>query len=127
MKASLLLLLLASCLIACQNRYPQGENLYQAYCANCHMDDGTGLARLIPPLAGSDGLSDITRTACVIARGAEGGTVVNGVTYSEPMPSFSNLTAVEISNIINYLHTAWGNTLPPVNPSQVETALQACP
>ncbi|MDX1479479.1 MAG: cytochrome c [Saprospiraceae bacterium] len=126
MKASVPALILAFVLVACQNRYPQGENLYRAYCANCHMEDGSGLARLIPPLAGSDRLTELANTVCAIAHGAQGGVVVNGITYSEPMPSFRNLTPVEISNIVNYLHTSWGNALPPVNPAQVEAALDDC-
>lgn len=90
------------------------------------MDDGSGLARLIPPLTASGDLGDITREACSIQYGAAGGSVVNGITYNEPMPSFRNLSAVEISNILNFLYSSWGNDLPPVNPQTVEEALKAC-
>lgn len=117
---------LVTLLIACQSRYPQGERLYLAYCSNCHMDDGTGLARLIPPLRGSDQLDDLEQVVCRIFNGSESGLTVNGVWYSEPMPSFSNLTAVELSNLINYISTTWDNSHLPTNPGIVEVALTQC-
>ena len=33
-----------------QRYYADGSQLYKVHCANCHMDDGKGLAALIPPL-----------------------------------------------------------------------------
>ncbi len=34
--------------------FQQGKILYEYYCANCHMEDGSGLEGLIPPVAGAD-------------------------------------------------------------------------
>lgn len=112
---------------ACQP-FVQGERLYIAHCATCHMEDGTGLAGLIPPLAGADYL-ELNRhlVPCIIAHGTSGGVVVNGVTYEEPMQAFPELTDVELSNIINYINTSWGNDLPLTSPSEVNSHLQNCP
>ncbi|NQZ78447.1 MAG: cytochrome c, partial [Ekhidna sp.] len=42
----------------------QGAKIYATYCANCHQQDGKGLASLYPPLAGSDYLmEDFARAA----------------------------------------------------------------
>ena len=112
--------------IACQPQYPQGERLYLAYCTNCHMEDGTGLARLIPPLAGSDQLDNLMHVVCTISYGSEDSIAVNGIWYTEPMPSFSNLTAVELSNLINYINSTWGNEESPTHPAAVEEALIHC-
>ncbi|MFK7954070.1 MAG: cytochrome c, partial [Ekhidna sp.] len=48
----------------------QGAKIYTTYCANCHQQDGKGLASLYPPLAGSDYLlENLPRAACIIKNG----------------------------------------------------------
>src|SRR5687768_14899730 len=69
------------------NRESEGQQLYVQQCANCHMDDGSGLRGLIPPLAGSDYLvRHREQLACLIRHGQQGEIVVNGVHYNRPMP-----------------------------------------
>jgi mono/diheme cytochrome c family protein len=114
-------------LAACNQQYPQGQRIYEAYCANCHMADGSGLGRVIPPLAGADYLSlQRQNVPCVIRYGSKGGLVVNGIAYKEPMPSARNLNEVELSNLINYINTAWNNDLPETSPVEVKAALEQC-
>jgi len=114
-------------MLSCGNPYTQGENLYKAYCVNCHIEDGTGLVALIPPLDGSDFLAtQQDRVPCIIRYGAAGGTEVNGTVFTEPMPAFKNLNAVELSNLINYINTAWSNDLPETSPGDVTAALENC-
>lgn len=92
------------------------------------MEDGTGLGWLIPPLAGADFLqSNRGDVPCIIQYGHKGGINVNGIIYKEPMPSFRNLNEVELSNLINYLNTAWGNDNPETSPSEIAKALELCP
>jgi hypothetical protein len=51
---------------------------------------------------------------------------VNGKTYSNEMPGIEKLTEFEITNIINYIHTSWGNNLPIVKHPQVQEWLKPC-
>jgi len=91
------------------------------------MEDGTGLGWLIPPLTGSDYLvENRLNVPCVIRYGMKGGLVVNGIRHSEPMPSFKNLNEVELSNVINYINTAWDNNNPETSPREVAAALEQC-
>jgi len=107
--------------------YRQGAALYAQHCANCHMQDGTGLGGNIPPLAGSDYLSaNPARVACVIQYGLSDTISVNGKIYKFPMAAVSGLNNLEIANIINYISNSWGNSLGYTSLERVDQALEAC-
>ena len=90
--------------------YKQGEALYNYYCANCHMEDGSGLAGLIPPLAKADFVkNNPSLLPCIIRYGMEGEVVVNDTVYNQPMTGIPEITDFEITNIINYIYHTWGN------------------
>jgi len=114
-------------LSACKDKtYSQGERLYLAHCANCHMEDGTGLAKLIPPLANADYLKlNQERIPCIIRNGQEGLITVNGVDYDQIMPG-EKYTEIQINNMINYINTAWGNDIPTVTITQTKDRLGKC-
>ena len=97
--------------LACgKTQHLQGRNLYLEHCSNCHLDDGTGLGELIPPLAGSDYLRDQPeRVVHGIRHGMEGPMIVNGQTYNEVMPANIELSEFQIVNLVNYINQAWGN------------------
>lgn len=110
-----------------QEPYPQGKILYENFCANCHMDNGSGLEGLIPPVVGSDYLRDQIRgTACIIRYGREEPMEVNGRQYIQPMPASPQLSDFEINNIINYMRHAWGNDYGYVKLEEVRQALEDC-
>lgn len=108
--------------------YEHGEILYQNFCANCHMDDGSGLEGIIPPLAGADFLGIYSeQLPCIIRKGLKGEIVVNGRTYRTEMAGIPQLTEFEITNVINYINTAWGNDFEIVKHLDVRKALEECP
>lgn len=110
-----------------QEPYPQGKILYQNFCENCHMDNGSGLEGLIPPVVGADFVRDqVAATVCIIRYGQEEPLVVNGRQYTQPMPASPQLSDFEITNIINYIRHAWGNDYGYVSLQQVREALEDC-
>jgi mono/diheme cytochrome c family protein len=125
--AILFVVLLALVYTSCKNKtYSQGERLYKAHCANCHMEDGTGLAKLIPPLANSDYLKlNQESIPCIILKGQSGEIVVNGVTYDQQMPG-QKYTEIQINNMINYINTAWNNDIAPVTIPETVERLKDC-
>lgn len=107
--------------------FEQGKILYENFCANCHMDDGSGLEGLIPPLAQADYYREnLLESACQIRYGMEGPLQVNGRTYDQPMPGTDKLTEFEITNILNYINASWYSDLPYVKLQDVRTKLEAC-
>ena len=122
--ASLLLFSLSNC---GDDPYKQGRILYNNYCANCHIEDGSGLAVLIPPLAKADYLRDNQELLpCMIRYGMQGPIVVNDTLYNQAMPGAEELTSFEIANIINYINHAWGNDYGYFPHGRVTEALEAC-
>jgi mono/diheme cytochrome c family protein len=123
----LLLLFLAGLLSCEQQTYQIGERLYKTNCANCHMDHGEGLGALIPPLAGSDYLGKhLNELPCAIRRGLKDTIVVNGKIYSEQMPPNGNLSDIQITNLLNYINSSWGNKQAPYELERVRELLKKC-
>lgn len=109
------------------NRQSEGQQLYAQQCANCHMDDGSGLRGLIPPLAGADYLTrHRDQLPCLIRHGQQGEIVVNGQRYNRPMPGVPDLTEVHITNILNYIQTNFGNNNEVFTVQEVKRALEQC-
>ena len=130
MRSNLLLFhfLLSLTLFNCERQpHRQGRILYQNFCANCHMDDGSGLAGNIPPLAQSDYVSQNQgQLACIIRNGMEGQVVVNGKTYQNPMAAIPQLSEFEIANILNYINQAWENDYGYLPLKTVRENLERC-
>jgi mono/diheme cytochrome c family protein len=105
----------------------EGQRLYTQHCANCHMDDGSGLRNLIPPLAKADYLvKHRDNLACIIQHGQQGEIVVNGVTYNRDMPGAEHLNNGQITNILNYIQTNFGNQNERFTMQEVEMQLDKC-
>lgn len=102
-----------------------GKVIYEHLCANCHQLDGTGLGRLIPPLAGSDYMKeDLDRTIRLIKYGLTGEITVNGISYNQPMPPNPQLTSMEISEISTYIYNVWGHQEGLITVKEVENSLK---
>lgn len=125
------LLILAGLLIyryTSGEKYGAGKALYAKHCASCHMEDGSGLRGVIPPLAMADYVNEhAADMACLIRYGMEGEIVVNGRTYNSPMYGHADIKDVEIRNIINYIKNAWGNEGEEIAFKDIEAALESCP
>jgi cytochrome c oxidase subunit 2 len=79
----------------------QGEKVYGAVCAACHMPNGEGLPGVFPALKGSQlALEDIPGHIKIIVNGSPGTS----------MASFAKqLTMSEIAAVVTYERNAWGN------------------
>ena len=117
------LFLLIALFITCQpNPYRQGQVLYQMHCGNCHMEDGSGLSGLIPPLDGY-GSWDLRPDSlvCIIRRGLP----VNPET-GQSMPPNRVLNHVEMANLLNYLMSLYSKNESAVQVAEVTSWSESC-
>ncbi|WP_347156730.1 c-type cytochrome [Pontibacter chitinilyticus] len=116
---------LTQCFTEQQN---EGQRVYAANCASCHMDDGSGLRGVIPPLAKADYLaSHRKQLPCLVRQGMNGEVTVNGVSYNRPMPPMNKLRDDEIANLLNYIQTNFGNKNERYTMQEVKDYLEFCP
>lgn len=105
----------------------EGQRLYTQHCQSCHMEDGSGLRGLIPPIAKADYLqTHRDELACMIRHGIDGPMVVNGIEYNKEMPGV-HLRADEMTNLLNYIQTNFGNKNERYTLPEVKRMLETCP
>jgi nitrite reductase (NO-forming) len=100
----------------------RGKEIYTNYCISCHMEQGTGIENLYPPLAKADYMmNDKNRSILQVLKGANGEMKVNGKTYNAPMTGF-DLTDEQVSDVLNYCRNSWGNKGSAIKPEDVTNA-----
>ena len=106
----------------------QGEKLYKSYCTACHGAEGKGLGTLYPPLKDSDFLDGNESTiACGIKYGMTGPLTVNGKEYNQPMVGLTQLTNLQIAEIMTYVYASMGtNEDAFVEVKEVDEYLKNC-
>jgi len=92
--------------------FEQGQQLYEDNCTLCHKSSGAGDPPAFPALSGNAQLGDAVQIVRNIRRGQ--GT----------MPPFPDLTADEISYLVNYVRSAWANDFGSVTTEEVAEALE---
>jgi len=86
-----------------------GEEIYQDFCLQCHLDNGKGVENAFPPLAKSDYLqNNIEASIRGIKYGLRGEITVNGNTYNGVMVN-QGLDEEEVADVMNYIQNSWGN------------------
>ena len=107
--------------------YIDGQVLYKTHCANCHQENGQGLAGLYPPIAGSDYLiKNKESILCSMRNGLQDTIVVNGKSYHQPMPANTQLQALDVAEIATYIYNEWGNEKVITDVKTVGKVLEKC-
>ena len=88
----------------------RGNEIYNDFCVQCHLDNGEGVAGIFPPLSNSDYLlNNIRESIYGIKYGMEGPITVNGELYDGIMVS-QGLDNEEIADVMNYVLNSWENS-----------------
>lgn len=86
----------------------QGRKIYDKHCASCHGEQGEGLPRVYPKLAGEAAAGSTNAIRLVVHGGFAAATAGNPRPYSMP-PFGSTLSDTEIAAVISYVRSSWGN------------------
>ena len=104
-----------------------GSLIYADECSACHTPTGSGIAGLIPALAGSAAVQSREPTSLlhVVLRGARSvGT--QGAPTASAMPSYGWLLSDdEVAAVTTYVRNAWGNAAPAVSATEAGSARKA--
>ncbi len=96
--------------------------VYLKQCAICHRNDGAGVERMFPPLAGNP-IVVTDNPESLINVVVHGGVLppTNWAPSAVEMPAFGNqLSDQEIADVVNMIRTSWGNRATAnVTPSDV--------
>jgi cytochrome c551 len=116
-------LVVVAFLQSCQKEtYSQGEMLYRIHCENCHMEDGSGLGRLIPTLDSSKlTLSDPGKLICLIRNGKPANPLTG-----QKMPANAKINEVELTNLVNFLGSRYASNPQTVQVPEVKKMLSGC-
>lgn len=103
---------------------PDGKALYTSNCMACHQLNGEGLKGAFPPLKGSPVVLDDDPGLLVniIMKGYDARpeyAVMNAVGTD------NNLSPEEVSAIINYIKSNWGNSAKTVEPAEVKKIIDS--
>lgn len=97
-----------------------GKIVYIQFCLSCHMENGEGVPALYPPLTQTEYvLGDKERLIKIILLGQEGPIEVKGQMYNNIMTKLDFLGDKEISEVLTYVRSNFGNNADPVTPEEV--------
>ncbi|MGV3504025.1 MAG: PQQ-dependent sugar dehydrogenase [Adhaeribacter sp.] len=97
---------------------PEGQVLYQQYCASCHKADGKGLAGTFPSLSGSELVSgDIPDLIQTVLQGSS--AIRKPRRYEQQMPAFHFLADQQVAALLTYIRSGFGTSAGPVTAAQV--------
>jgi len=127
--------IIAAVVLSCQSEsemlynryYTSGSLLYRTHCENCHGVNGEGLSALIPSLHDSVYLKkNLNKLPCFIKNGLGDPIVVDGKIYNSKMPAQSNLSAIEVAEILTYVTNSFGNKMGLIDAPKVNADWNNC-
>jgi mono/diheme cytochrome c family protein len=98
-----------------------GKILYMQFCLSCHMENGEGVPGLYPPLTQTEFvLGDKERLIKIVLLGQEGPIIVKGQPYNNIMTKLDFLGDKEISEVLTFVRSDFGNDADPVTIDEVK-------
>lgn len=98
-----------------------GEQLYNLYCATCHLTDGNGDGNRYPPIVASEWVGGWPRRLIsLVLQGLSGPITVKDKPYNGVMPPHDFLSDEQISQILTYIRMGFQNNSYPVSAAEVK-------
>ena len=103
-----------------KDKVEAGAQLYNLYCAACHLRDGKGDGGRFPTLSNTDWVTgNKSRLIDVVMNGLEGPITVNGQQFNGIMPPHGFLKDAELASLLTYVRQSFGNNASSIYPDEV--------
>jgi len=99
----------------------RGGLAYVQFCGDCHRQDGAGVNKIFPPLAGNPAVTakdPATLLHITLTGWQTASTTAHPRVFT--MPGFARLNDQELAEIISFVRASWGNGGDKVSPAQVK-------
>jgi mono/diheme cytochrome c family protein len=104
----------------------RGKKVYDQYCMSCHMQDGTGVPRLNPPLVKTSYvIGDKSTIIEIVLKGFDAQVEIEGEYYQNTMAPHDFLTDEQIADVTTFVRNSFGNKASVVVPADVKTVRAA--
>jgi mono/diheme cytochrome c family protein len=104
----------------------RGKKVFDQYCMPCHMQDGTGVPRLNPPLVKTSYVLGDKKTIIeIVLKGFDAQVEIDGEYYQNAMAPHDFLTDEQIADVATYVRNSFGNKASVVVPSDVKAVRAA--
>jgi mono/diheme cytochrome c family protein len=98
----------------------RGSKVYETYCLSCHMQDGSGVPGMNPPLKKTKRVGGPKKELTnLLLKGLTGEIEVNGDIYNNVMPSQAYLKDQELADVMTFIRNSFGNKASRVSVSEV--------
>lgn len=92
-----------------QKSINRGNDIYIDFCMQCHLANGKGDGINVPPLDGSDWLTNKRKLSIESVKfGQNGPIAVKGKKFNNIMPALG-LSNQEVADVMNYIMNSWSN------------------
>jgi mono/diheme cytochrome c family protein len=109
--------------------FRDGKLIFTKYCAVCHQPSGLGSPGQFPPLAGSEWVlaPKPDRIIRIVLNGFQGPVTVSGQQFNNVMVPWRDVLTnnYDISAVLTYVRSEWGNNASPVTPEEVQAIRDA--
>ncbi|WP_428654633.1 c-type cytochrome [Runella sp.] len=99
----------------------RGKQIYENNCMVCHQETGDGVPGLNPPLIKTPWvLGEKPKLINVILKGLQEPIEINGERYNNIMPANDFLSDQEISDVLTFVRTNFGNNASAISAAEVK-------
>lgn len=100
-----------------------GSDIYTKYCLVCHQQNGKGVPKLNPPLINMSFVKGDKKTLItwVLKGSGDEKVPIDGIYYNNNMPPQAALKDDELSKVLTYIRSSFGNKASAVSVAEVKT------
>ena len=104
----------------------RGKKVFDQYCMPCHMQDGSGVPRLNPPLIKTSYvIGDKKGFIEIVLKGFDAQVEIEGEYYQNVMAPHDFLTDEQVADVVTYVRNSFGNKASVAKPGEVKIVRDA--